>query len=60
MNKIHPDLAAIQQLLYKPSNMNISNVEPELESQDYGSCTFELEGMHVKFRVAKITPKKVG
>lgn len=59
MNKIHPDLIAIQQLIYQPCNMHISQAEPELESQDYGACTFELEGMHVKFRAAKTTPKKV-
>ena len=60
MNNIHPDLIAIQQLIYQPCNMLCSQVEPELESQDYGACTFELEGMHVKFRAAKITPKKMG
>ena len=60
MNNIHPDLIAIQQVIYQPCNMLFSQVEPEPESQDYGACTFDVDGAHVKFRVAKITPKKVG
>lgn len=32
----------------------------EPESAEYGACTFEMDGQSVKFRVAKITPKKVG
>lgn len=33
---------------------------PELESREYGAFRFELEGKGVIFRVAKLTPIKVG
>jgi len=36
------------------------NFEIDLESQNYGACQFSLDGQKVMFRIAKITPKKVG
>jgi hypothetical protein len=32
----------------------------ELESTEYGACTFMLDGLAVRYRKAKITPTKVG
>lgn len=32
----------------------------EPESQDYGACHFDLEHRPTQFRIAKVTPKKVG
>ncbi len=32
----------------------------EAESQEYGACEFELNNHRIKFRVAKITPTKIG
>lgn len=56
MNRIHPDLIAIHELIYKPCKMHFSQVE--LGESRYVACTFELDGARVKFRAAKTTPKK--
>jgi hypothetical protein len=32
----------------------------ERESLEYAACSFKLNSMSVKFRVAKITPTKIG
>jgi len=32
----------------------------EAESADYGACVFEVNGCSIRFRVAKITPTKIG
>jgi len=48
------------QKLYKKSSINITDFIPEKESEDYFACTVKFEGNNAKFRIAKITPKKVG
>jgi len=37
-----------------------TNVVPEKESQEYGACEFTMNNRRIKFRAAKITPKKTG
>ncbi|MBX9830677.1 MepB family protein [Candidatus Babeliales bacterium] len=54
------DLITTQEFAYKPCNLSIKNAELEAESQEYGACTFEMNGLRIKFRVAKITPTKIG
>lgn len=38
----------------------VDQLQPELESADYAACTLLLNGLRVQYRVAKITPTKVG
>lgn len=57
---IHPDLLAAQKLAYEPNGLICSAIIPEVESQEYGACTFEMNNRIIKFRVAKITPTKIG
>jgi len=57
---IHPDLRAAQALLYHPLGFTCSVPQREDESADYGAYTLEVNGLHTRFRVAKITPTKVG
>lgn len=56
----HPDLLAAQELVYEPLGLVCHNIMHEAESQEYGACTLEINGKHVVFRVAKITPTKIG
>ena len=60
MNTIHPDLVAALKLAYEPSGLKCEKLVKEPESEEYGAYEFELNGKCVKFRVAKITPTKVG
>ena len=59
-DNLHPDFLAANQLVYKQSGFITSKPIKELESEEYGACVFEINNRSVKFRVAKITPKKVG
>ncbi len=57
---IHPDLIEIQKLVYEPAGLVFKNLVKDTESQDYAACTFALDKKIIKFRVAKITPTKIG
>jgi hypothetical protein len=60
-NTIHPDVLAAQKLAYEPNGLICSTpMVQEAESQEYGACTFEMGNKTIKFRVAKITPTKIG
>ena len=56
----HPDLLAAQALAYAPCGYSFAQLQPEAESADYAACTLLLNGLRVQYRVAKITPTKVG
>ncbi|MCP5506314.1 MAG: MepB family protein [Chlamydiales bacterium] len=56
----HPDFLLAQQLAYEPNGLEATNIRVEKESADYGALDFQLNEMMCKFRVGKITSKKVG
>ncbi|MGO4523267.1 MepB family protein [Microvirga sp. 2MCAF35] len=47
-------------LVYVPNGFECSEPKLEQESSEYGACTIDLSGLALRFRVAKITPTKVG
>lgn len=57
---IHQDLLDIKSLLYDPCRFTCSRPVMESESIDYGAYKFRLNGFSILFRIAKITPTKVG
>ena len=57
---IHQDLLASKELIYDKYNCECSNPIKEAESSEYGAYTFEIDALSVTFRVAKITPTKIG
>lgn len=60
LGRAHPDLIAAQDLVYAPSGWVWSGLQPEVESADYAACTLVLNGLRIRFRVAKTTPTKTG
>ncbi len=60
ITSVHPDLLATRDLVYSPANFTWTPALAETESAQYGAYAFEINGLNVRFRVAKITPKKVG
>ncbi|OEK07617.1 MepB family protein [Flavivirga aquatica] len=50
----------IKTKIYDPCGLQIYNLQIEPESKAYDACQFELNGLHIVYRNAKITPKKVG
>ena len=49
-----------EEIALKPLQLSISNLEKDLECDEYFGYNFESNQLSFKFRKAKITPKKVG
>lgn len=64
MHDINRQLAFINDIIYAPNNFAIVSFKEEAQNAEYAGCVFELsDGTTVKsirFRVAKITPTKIG
>ncbi|MCO6175978.1 MepB family protein [Flavobacterium sp. NRK F10] len=46
--------------IYDTCGLLLSDLQTEPEGQEYDACRFELDGLKVISRTAKITPKKIG
>ncbi|WP_431773356.1 MepB family protein [Streptomyces cucumeris] len=57
---VHDDLLAARERVYDVCGFACSEPVPEPESAEYAACGFELDGLAVRFRVAKTTPTKTG
>lgn len=57
---IHSELLRAQKKIYEPAGIVCAQIAPDAESQEYGACTFVINNKRVVFRVAKITPTKIG
>lgn len=58
--RMHPDLIAAQKFAYAPIGLTIDHFAAEAESKKYAAAEFKMNDLNIKFRVAKITPTKVG
>ncbi|MCL6603182.1 MAG: MepB family protein [Paenibacillus sp.] len=58
--QIHSDLLATKNFVYNPCRFNCSQPLPEVQNAEYGAYVYNLNARSVRFRVAKITPTKVG
>lgn len=56
----HPDFLETIHCLYHPHHLQCTQIELEREGREYGACFFQLNALNIRFRVAKITPKKQG
>jgi hypothetical protein len=57
---ISPDLNYLQSALFNLCGLAMTQIAAEKESAEYCAHTFNLGDFKVKFRVAKITPTKIG
>ncbi|MGK2864703.1 MAG: MepB family protein [Chitinophagaceae bacterium] len=57
---LHTDLKMINESVYVKCGFIMSNLKRRAESQAYGACSFELNGLRVEHRASKITPAKTG
>lgn len=60
MNTVPNDLLIIKELVYDANKFKCSPLIMETESAEYGAHEFKLNDYSIKFRVAKITPTKIG
>jgi hypothetical protein len=59
-NNLQHHLHNAKTLVYDKCDFNFGELIVEDESQEYGACTFRLNGLKIKFRISKITPTKTG
>ncbi|WP_088044275.1 MepB family protein [Bacillus sp. EAC] len=57
---LHCDLLTIKDIVYNPCRFDCSLPRIESQNAEYGAYVFNLNSLSIRFRVAKITPKKVG
>jgi len=57
---LHSDLLATKGLVYNPCGFECSQPRIEAQNAEYGAYVFNLNALPIRFRVAKITPTKVG
>lgn len=57
---MHNDFHILKKLVYDKFSFDLVDLNTEAESQEYGACSYKINGKTIQFRVSKITPKKVG
>lgn len=60
MNNFYDALSYVDKSLYTPNNLTITAFQEEAQNREYGAGTFQLISKSVRFRVAKVTPTKIG
>lgn len=60
MSLFYTALDHVKKLVYEPNQLTVSSMEEEKQNAKYGAGIFQLTFHTVRFRVAKITPTKVG
>ena len=59
-NNLQHHLHTAKTLVYDKCGFDFGGLVADDESQEYGACTFRLNGLKIKFRISKITPTKTG
>ncbi|HEY4628685.1 MAG TPA: MepB family protein [Flavobacterium sp.] len=60
LKSINSELKVVKELVYDKCGFDLINLNQNLESAEYGACSFKLNGKTIQFRVSKITPTKTG
>lgn len=60
MNNFFTALTYVNKMIYEPNHLIVKSVQEEKQNSKYGAGTFQLSSKTVRFRVANITPTKVG
>jgi MepB protein len=60
VTSFHSDLLVAKTLVYDKCGFDLTNLKVDIESTEYGACSFMLNEMIIKHRISKITPTKQG
>lgn len=60
MNDFYTALNYVNKMIYEPNDLIVKSVQEEKQNSKYCAGTFLLSSRTIRFRVAKITPTKVG
>ncbi|MDT1996237.1 MepB family protein [Carnobacterium divergens] len=50
----------IDSIFYRPNQFVVKNLAEEVQNREYAGGVFQLNQLSIRFRVAKITPTKIG
>lgn len=60
MNTFSQAFTYINEVFYEPNHLTVKDIQEETQNSEYGAGVFQLNCTSVRFRVAKITPTKIG
>src|SRR5699024_140808 len=60
MNDFYTKLNYVNKMIYEPNDLTVKLVQEEKQNSKYGAGRFQLFSRTVRFRVANITPTKIG
>ncbi|MDL4839449.1 MepB family protein [Aquibacillus rhizosphaerae] len=60
MNEFNKALTFVNKIIYEPNHFIVKAIREEAQNSDYGAGIFQLNSKSIRFRVAKITPTKIG
>ncbi|WP_141542914.1 MepB family protein [Bacillus wiedmannii] len=60
MNKFNDVIRKLNNIIYKPNKLIITNLKEEKQNAEYAGCLFHLNHKSIRFRISKITPNKIG
>ncbi|MEQ3592149.1 MepB family protein [Bacillus albus] len=60
MNKFNDVIVNLNNIIYKPNELIITNLKEEQQNAEYAGCLFYLNYKSIRFRISKITPNKIG
>lgn len=60
LNKFNDVIRKLNNIIYKPNKLIITNLKEEKQNAEYAGCLFHLNHKSIRFRISKITPNKIG
>ncbi|MDA1677996.1 MepB family protein [Bacillus cereus group sp. TH152-1LC] len=60
MNKFNNVIQNLNNIIYKPNELIITNLKEEPQNAEYAGSLFHLNNKTIRFRVSKITSNKIG
>lgn len=60
LNNFNDTIRHLNNIVYKPNNLIITNLKEEKQNAEYAGCLFHLNNKTIRFRKSKITPNKIG
>ena len=60
MNNFSNIIKKMDNMIYKPNNLLITDIKEEKHNSEYAGGIFRLNNKTIRFRLSKITPNKIG
>ncbi|PGK33826.1 mep operon protein MepB [Bacillus anthracis] len=60
LNNFNDTIRNLNNIVYKPNNLMITNLKEEKQNAEYAGCLFHLNNKTIRFRKSKVTPNKIG